>query len=70
MSGRATAGAHGRLRVVDSDMSPRRDSVARLHRVQGDPTEVQCPAPPRAAAAPAGSVFARLPAVDEDIPPF
>jgi uncharacterized protein len=38
----------------------------------------ECPEPPRAAAAPsgasagasAGSVFARLPAVDEDIPPF
>ncbi|MDQ2876097.1 MAG: ATP-binding protein [Actinomycetota bacterium] len=30
----------------------------------------ECPEPPRAAAAPAGSVFARLPAADEDIPPF
>jgi hypothetical protein len=35
----------------------------------------ECPEPPRAAApaasgAPAASVFARLPAVDEDIPPF
>jgi uncharacterized protein len=30
----------------------------------------ECPAPPRAPAAPEGDVFARLPAVDDDIPPF
>jgi hypothetical protein len=41
VSRRATAGVHGRLRVVDSDMSPRRDSVARLHRFQGNYPEVQ-----------------------------
>jgi hypothetical protein len=45
VSGRATAGAHGRLRVVDSDMSPRPDSVARLHRFQGDHPEVQFTSP-------------------------
>jgi uncharacterized protein len=30
----------------------------------------ECPAPPRAPAAPPGDVFARLPAVDDEIPPF
>jgi len=45
VSGRAATGAHGRLRVVDSDVSPRRDSVARLHRFQGDHTEVQFASP-------------------------
>jgi DNA helicase HerA-like ATPase len=30
----------------------------------------ECPEPPRPAAVPAGSVFARLPSPDEDIPPF
>jgi hypothetical protein len=35
------AGTRGQLGVVDSDVSPRRDSVARLHRFQGDHTEVQ-----------------------------
>jgi DNA helicase HerA-like ATPase len=30
----------------------------------------ECPAPPRSPAAPAGDAFARLPAVDDDIPPF
>ena len=30
----------------------------------------ECPAPPRPPAAPEGDVFARLPAVDDDIPPF
>jgi uncharacterized protein len=30
----------------------------------------ECPAPPRAPSAPPGDVFARLPAVDDDIPPF
>jgi hypothetical protein len=45
VSGRATAGAHGRLRIVDSDMSPRPDSVARLHRFQGDQPEVQFTSP-------------------------
>lgn len=30
----------------------------------------ECLAPPRAPAAPPGDVFARLPAVDDDIPPF
>ena len=30
----------------------------------------ECPAPPRAPTAPPGDVFARLPAVDDDIPPF
>ena len=45
MSGRATAGARGRLRVVDSGVSPRRDSVARLHRFQGDHPGVQFTSP-------------------------
>jgi len=30
----------------------------------------ECAAPPRAPAASQGDVFARLPAVDDDIPPF
>jgi hypothetical protein len=30
----------------------------------------ECPAPPRAPAAAEGDVFARLPAADDDIPPF
>jgi hypothetical protein len=30
----------------------------------------ECAAPPRAPGAPEGNVFARLPAVDDDIPPF
>ena len=30
----------------------------------------ECPAPPRSPAAPEGDAFARLPAVDDDIPPF
>jgi len=45
VSGQAAAGAHERLQVVDSDMSHRRDSVARLHRFQGDHTEVQFTSP-------------------------
>jgi hypothetical protein len=45
VSGRAAAGARGRLGVVDSDVSPRRDSVARLHRFQGDHTQVQFTSP-------------------------
>lgn len=45
MSGRAAASPRGRLRVVDSGMSPRRDSVARLHRFQGDHPEVQFTSP-------------------------
>jgi hypothetical protein len=39
------AGTRGQLGVVDSDVSPRRDSVARLHRFQGDHTEVQFASP-------------------------
>jgi hypothetical protein len=45
VSGRGAAGARRRLWVVNSDVSPRRDSVARLHRFQGDHTEVQFTSP-------------------------
>ena len=63
MSGRATAGARGRLWVVDSDVAPRRDSVARLHRFQGDHTEVQFTSP---TMGPYGQYTALIPA--ETIP--
>jgi hypothetical protein len=63
VSGRAAAGAHGRLGVVDSDVSPRRDSVARLHRFQGDHTEVQFTSP---TTGPYGKYTALIPA--ETIP--
>jgi hypothetical protein len=59
VSGRAAAGAHGRLRVVDGDVSPRRDSVARLHGFQGDHTEVQFTSP---AMGPYGQYTALIPA--------
>ena len=45
MSRQATAGTRGQLGVVDSDVSPRRNSVARWHRFQGDHTEVQFTSP-------------------------
>ncbi len=45
MSGQAPAGERGPLRVFDSDMSPRRDSVGRLHRFQGDHPEVKFTSP-------------------------
>jgi hypothetical protein len=63
VSGRPAAGAQRRLRVVDSDVSPRRDSVARLHRFQGDHTEVQFTSP---AMGPYGQYTALIPA--ETIP--
>jgi len=64
VSGRAAAGAHGRLGIVDSDVLPRRDSVARLHRFKGDHTEVQSTSPP--AMGPYGQYTALIPA--ETIP--
>jgi hypothetical protein len=63
VSGRATAGSRGRLWVVDSDVSPRRDSVARLHQFQGDHTEVHFTSP---AVGPYGQYTALIPA--ETIP--
>jgi hypothetical protein len=59
VSGRGTAGGRGRPWVLDSDVSPRRDSVARLHRFQGDHTEVQFTSP---AMGPYGQYTALIPA--------
>jgi hypothetical protein len=39
------AGVTGQLRVIDGSLSPRRDSVARLHRFQGDHPEVEFTSP-------------------------
>lgn len=47
MNGPSAEGTRAGLRVIEGGLSPRRDSVARLHRFQGEHPEVVVSAPHR-----------------------